>query len=577
MQRSSPQLMRNWDFLTGIVPILAMAPMLLIQAAKLGSQPHMRFFPITVVLLVGWIALVGRGAQGTTRKERRWAAVVSVVIGALLYLYSVVIFSPWLAHFALVVSFAGWALGKFGDKHWATTLAWSAVLLTTLPLPWGWDVGFMHWLQGLAAWCTTRALDALSIPCLQNGGLIETRSLTVITDEICGGVDSLYAFFSLATLMLLCQHRSLLVALKVLFLVPVWVHFHYFLRLFSVLIVQEYWQMNLSTGRDFLLLAIATSLFVLLMTWLSSGFFKKLFEPIPVADAEFGPVFSLFNKAGLWPQPDPFEEVEPDDPDDKRNYLKRKKELEAKQAAIPRFEWETNALNVWLVRVAAVMVAVCAVVPIRSLASQGLGSLRFGVPTVTDAEVEQLANKEALPQTLPGGWVQTNFEATRRLKRSRLGQISLQWGYSKGTRQLMATLDMAFLGWHDPVEDRKLLGWREESTRVSVDDNWPWCEAELENELGGKAYLLYSLFTPDSQAYSNLPAYLRAGLGPNSLASIQDSLSDTAVTYQFQILVESGTELNDAEQKELRDGFLSLREIVKGLPTGSTQVEPTPL
>ena len=563
-----PQSTWQWDLFAGLLPVIALAPLLVYQVAALSSRDAMSFFPLAVVvwgLLVGWNM---RHARLSTSSRRMWAAMGLLLLAALLYAVGVWYFAPWYAHLALILVATAWGLGRLGQRHWASVLGLSALLATTLPLPWGWDVGFSNWLQGSAAWCAAKALDAVAIPCLQNGNLVETRGMQVMADEVCGGLASVYAFAAFAITVSLLQRTSFIVGLKTLLSVPVWTLLGYFLRIFGMLMVHELWQRDLSSGWDFRLLELATTLIVLLLIWATSRLLMRIYEPIPVADAEFGPVFSGLNKLFCWPQPDPFEDLEPDDEYERQRYRKRKEQLlAARQRA--DYVWGQHAAAKWTVRGATLALLVCGIVPIGNLAQGGLAELNFGRPDLAREQVEPLAGEESLPESLDGGWQRRGFQFTQRNPRSRQGEFNFTWRYAVEEKQFDAAIDLPFVGWNDPAGGLEQRGWKTETSRYHAGDGWPWIESQLENELGGKALLLHTLFTSDGAAFTEVPSQFRdvpiqpraeraaAGDTPPAAAGEQAA---TAVTYQFQLFSESGVELEDADRQALEAQFLELRQ-----------------
>ncbi|MCA9134564.1 MAG: exosortase U, partial [Planctomycetales bacterium] len=378
------------------------------------------------------------------------------------------------------------------------------------------------------------------------------------------------AFVAFAILLSLLLHKSFIVALSTVLSVPLWVLVGNFLRLFGIVIVHEVWNRDLSNGLDFLMLEVGSNLLMLLLIWATLRLLTRIFEPLPVADAEFGPIFAGLNKLFCWPQPDPFEDLEPEDEYEKKRFLRRQAEKEAQRRTYPDFIWTSHAVATWSVRVVALLLLVGALVPLRALSSQGLSQLNFGVPRLSAAQVEQLAQEDTLPATLDGGWQRVNFSAERRSPRSQFGEFSLTWRFHSDERQFLASVDLPFLGWHDPVAARALEGWKAEQTTITREDGWPWAEAELENELGGKAYVFYCLFTPDGKPFTHVPPQVGAegSTGqPGQEAEEeqpaeeqQPQQSTTAVTYQFQLFSESGVELSRAERSGLREKFLQLRD-----------------
>ncbi|MEO8270198.1 MAG: exosortase U, partial [Aureliella sp.] len=351
-----------------------------------------------------------------------------------------------------------------------------------------------------------------------------------------------------------------------------------FLRIFGILSLQEYIHRDFSNGWDYRILEGTTAAIVLLLIWCSSRFLRRIFEPIPVADAEFGPVFSGLNKLFCWPQPDPFDDLEPEDDYEKQRFLKRRAERLEQQPKHAAFLWNNVPATLWTVRIVPVVLLLAAILPVRSLASQGLSSLNFGRPTLSLTQVEKLAGPEALPDTLEGKgqvegesqtqWKKIGFQIAQRNPRSRQGEYSMRWGYRSTEGEFAATIDLPFLGWNDPIDELELRGWKAGPVDIRWQNDWPWGECELENELGGKETIYYALFTRSGEPYTRIPSRLL----PEQVTETADvdtvaanQQSATAVTYQFQLLSESGGELSQAGREALRTQFLQLREAALAL------------
>jgi len=549
----------QWDLFTGLLPGLALAPMLLFEASALWSKPHMRFFPLTIVAIVAIVVLNWRNAEATTAPARRWTAISAFILASGCFLYSVLAFSPWLAHLAAVLCFFGWSLGRWGNTHWGSVAGWASLLATTLPLPFGWDEAVLAWLQGVATWATTCSLDALQIACLRNGNLLEIKGLTIAADEICDIWGGLYAMLSLAAILMAFQHRGLLVSLKVLSLVPFWVLLANYFRMLAVAIAHENYGIDAAFGRDFLLLAVGTTIMTVFLIWLSSMFFRQWFSPIPVADAEFGPIFSTINKAFYWPLPDPLEEIPPEDEDDLKIFKKRQEKKAEAEANRPKFHWLNNPISTWLVRGVAIVFVAGGGMGLAAF-SGGQQQLNFGRPQYSIAQVENIASEDAMPASLAESdanapnttWQRSDFSTIRRSPRSSLGEYGLRWSYINAQQTLTVGVDFPFVGWHDPVVQLERRGWKVLKSQIEVENDWPYGEAELENELGGLAYLFYANYSVDGSPFDRAPGLAADSFQPESSAG--------EITQTAQLFVEAGEELSEADLKIHRDQFLSLRQ-----------------
>lgn len=527
----------------------------------------MRFFPLTLVCIAALVAIHWRAVAPTNNKARRWSAIGLFILASAAFLYSVINFSPWLSHGAIVLCFAAWALGRWGNYHWGAVIGWACVLATTLPLPWGWDESVLAWLQGFATWATACSLDALQIACLRNGSLLEIRGLSLFANEVCDIWAGPYALLSFAAVLMAFQHRGIVVCAKVLGLVPLWTVLINWIRLLCITTLFEYSEINAASGRDFGLLVLGTILLGLFLIWLSSLFFRQMFMPIPVADAEFGPVFSALNKLFFWPLKDPMEEIPPDDEDDLKIFLRRKEKNEERLASLPNFNWISTPASLWLVRVFAICFVTGGGMTIGALAGGRLGELNFGTPTYTAAQMERMATEDSLPETLDGGWKRAGFTATQRSSRSKSGQFGLRWTYASSAQTFTFGIDLPFIGGQDPVADLVRRGWKSEQTRFKTQDAWPFGVAELENELGGQAYLFYSLYTVDGQPFSTEQMREQTSATEDGDAS---DVGTSAITQIVQLFIESGEELTETELMPFRDQFLTLRSnALKVTPRGS--------
>lgn len=520
----------------------------------------MQFFPLAILAVVVFCFFASRDTEPTSNRERRLAAVGTLVLAAIVLILGVLRFIPSLASLAACFVLLAWSIGQMGKQHWGKVASLACLAATTILWPLNWDLGFVHWLENLAAWGTTRSLDALAIACINNAGRIEIDGLAVMANEVCGGRASLFAFISFAVLLCMITKRGLLVSAAAVLCVPIWVLLSHYIRLFGILLAKEYWDRDIATGWDFRILEASTIVLVLGLIWLSTIFFKQLFEPIPVADAEFGPVFSGINKMFCWPQPDPFEEMEPEDEYERQQFRKMKEKQEAIQAKIPKYDWHNDSRVLWLVRGTAIVMLVCGLIPLGTLFSRGL---EWGIPSISPQQAESLISQDALPTELDNGsWRLINASSISRNPRSSLGRYSFVWQYGSGQKQLYASIDLPFLGWHDAIGARRLEGWKSDFHAVEVDGNWPFGFAELENELGGKAYLYYSFVNRNAEPFSKVPAFLSI-VNPDDLSEDASIQSANQATYQIQVFIETGEEVSRVERSEIKDRFLELRESIK--------------
>ncbi len=100
----------RWDWFALILPLIALAPMLWFQSKLLWNRPHLQFFPMALICLVGFLYTSRLYGERSIGGFRRTMAYLLVLFGYGVALSATFLFSPWLSHLALFGFVAGWAL-----------------------------------------------------------------------------------------------------------------------------------------------------------------------------------------------------------------------------------------------------------------------------------------------------------------------------------------------------------------------------------------------------------------------------------------------------------------------------------
>ena len=568
---NSPSSAIKWDLWVGTLPLLAVLPLLAFRMAGLWSEIEFVFVPF-VLLIVAASVLIQRRGGGVvlaTNPYRTWAAIGLLVSAALLFAYAVWTFSPWLGHFAAILLFFAWGVGRFGNLSWGAIAGWAALLATTLGLPFGWDQGLIRWLRETAAWACSRTLDGLEIPNLGSGNTLEIRGLQYFVDSVCGGWASFFTLLSIIATILLLTHRSMLVSVISVLFTPLWMLLIDYTRLLAVALTHEYQGRDMSNGLDLVALQVATFLFAVLLAWLLMRFLTTWSEPVPPADGEFGPVFSAMNKLLCWPQPDPFEDAEPEDPDDRRHWAKQKAQREAARLAVRQMDWYVEPASKWTVLGASLLVVTFGILPMVLIFSGARPT--FANPSIPPSTMQELANAE-LPNELEG-WklVQDQDSESGKVWMTSGRTSTIQWRYDSTEHPFYLSMESAFRGWVDPTLGLQRVGWDEIKQEITTDadDGWPLCFAELENDLGGRSYVFSSLLDEQLRPFKGQPDSQlvdESGERANILSLLNSgSLNPNAVTIQVKLFCESGEALSRKELSQIEKKFLSLRrQFVRG-------------
>lgn len=134
----------RWDVWVGLIPLMALSPLLLPAFTKLSQHGFRQFFPVVWLVVLVWMAVNGWRCTGTRDPFRRRTAVAMFGLAAVGYATCVSLWSGWLALLCTLILLAAWGLGRLGEKHWASVAAGIALLGTSVPWPWSWDQRFSY-------------------------------------------------------------------------------------------------------------------------------------------------------------------------------------------------------------------------------------------------------------------------------------------------------------------------------------------------------------------------------------------------------------------------------------------------
>jgi hypothetical protein len=155
------------------------------------------------------------------------------------------------------------------------------------------------------------------------------------------------------------------------------------------------------------------------------------------------------------------------------------------------------------------------------------------------------------------------FQTEYRERDDMLGQHSRVWEVASGLGRMTVCLDFPFRGWHPLWECYINSGWKRNRSVLMEGDgsDAAFYETILENDLGDKAVLHFSLFDEDGLPYTyegSVAFRQRAARWQNTLWNRKrrtDVVVDP-VTFQYQQLAHTHSEPSEEELRELRRLFL---------------------
>ena len=533
--------MKTWDWFSLILPLVAISPLLYIQCYILWEKQHLQFYPLAWASVVYF--LFQEGSPTALVAQKRGVTAVCVSGFSILLCYaSLVLFSSWLAHFSLIVIVWSWALGRFGKLTPLRLTGICGLLLITLPAPSGWDAKLVQMLQSLSSTCCSRLMDVTHIQHIRAGNVIEISSKPLFVEEACSGVDSQYALMAIAGVWLLIGKTNFWVSVCTIVTVPIWAILGNLLRIYSIVIGLELFDVDLSVGFSHTLLGLLAFSVAAYAHWSSVQIFNYCHGLIAGWNQTVDGVACDTDR----PVQDSFEPL-----------------------ARPHH-------RIWLLVPAPMLL-------LTMVAYSGVFLIRVGDYSVEVDErlVDRFPDKQDLPTSCQSFGL-ASFRTETRDRDDLLGQYSRVWNYNTADgRQLVASLDLPFRGWHPLWECYENAGWdRLQTSRIVADANgasqeWPAFKVQLINQEEKHGLLFFSLFDQFGKPcdYDGSFEHRRGGSRFNrSIWNIfQQSRSGSGtmqdpvvmqdpITFQFQTLFLSDRPFDERDTRETLGIFLQLRD-----------------
>jgi exosortase len=227
--------------------IVAYLPLLALQVCLTWEHPHYRFIPF-VPLGAGVLAARAGARLGLLTPGP--ARLVAWLLGGawVLLAGTCVLGSAWLGTIAAMLAalVVMYALGG-GRLLRALLPAWGLLWLA-IPPPLRLDDALVTMLQGTATRWSSQVLDLLGVFHLREGNLIRLAGRSLLIEEACSGIHSLFAVLAGTIFLALWARRSIVRGLLLVATAVTWVFLSNILRIVVVVVAAARWQLDLLAG-----------------------------------------------------------------------------------------------------------------------------------------------------------------------------------------------------------------------------------------------------------------------------------------------------------------------------------------
>ncbi len=529
------------------------APLLILRGRLLLDCPHLSAFPLAVIA-GGVLAWKGARGLGTLEpgSQARSVAVMRLAL-AMLIVAGFSAFS-WLAVAAAMMTLLAGAYGIGGARLlWAVLPAWglgAMALLTPLRL----ELWLIGRLQSLVTTCAGPVLDNLGVIHLTEGNMIRIASRSLLVEQACSGVSSLFAGVGVTCFYVVWTGRKFGPALALVLASACWVVLGNVARVVTVVTAAAYWEVDLASGWRHEMLGFLIFAVFLALTLSTDRLLQFL-----------GAMTTI---RLIWP-----------------GYYHGTCEDNATQKAAVAVSPPTQFADLgqtWLVskRIGAVSVVLglLQVVWLWPLLVEAIRGYSGPLPVQSLIVTLKSLSEGDLPDTL-GPYRRRRFETKVRGAVSSFGEFSREWHYRSDIMPVTAAVDFPFRGWHELTQCYQGLGWTLKDRMIRPDNEpgsvgtGPCVEAVFERQPGRHAALIFGFdgqygdeFEPPSASsmldvdkHLDILRFARRRLG-----GLMD-LGDQSMTdgYQVQLLIVTDTPLLPTQWTEARAIFAQVRREVR--------------
>lgn len=560
------------------LPLALLIPLARPEWERVVGSEERQFVP----LMVGFVALIalwrmwspmGSLASGAdepivdrmTRSRSRFS-LAALIIALMVGTFAWRVISPWMAYVAAVGIFFGWALGRYRWTPCCSVAAWLGLLLVTVRFPVDFDSRLTTRLQGLAAWGCDRALDAIWIPHLRMGNIIEIPEKRFFVEEACSGVSSLFALFAFAAVSLYVRGSSLLTVMFCLPTVPFWAVTGNFFRLLAVTAGYHLFGFDLSAGVAHERLGIVCFLISLLGYLLTESIVRMFVLPVTTVDPFHAFMQRSINKVLSWPGEPMVART-----DDEGNVVWQKaaprpETASASGGASPQgigervVWWQQWALSAG----ALLMLSLFGMSAVRGMGRMAVLAQKSDqyrdLPDVNLLDLASFPKAEQFAEDAGEGWRRVGFKHLQRPFRDPMGQHSLVWEFARGDDAFVISVDFPYRGQHALEICYEFSGWKVTEVRVADDPagaGWPIIELALRNDLGFAAQVYYATFSEAGEPFH----VDRIGVSGRLKGNPEQGLVPP-ICYQVQLFRESAEPLTELERRNMATFFSRSRSAI---------------
>ncbi len=562
LSKNQPTILRGltFDLLTLVLPILGLAPLLLLHTMQLLEKPYSRFLPVAWICLV--IFAMTSPKAVVTSGLRSFLGSGFLMLALLCGIFAVAYFSPWTANLALGFVFIGWAIIRLEVKT-SRVIALSMLSFVTLPLPFGLADRLTTSVDEKAMMLCSPVLDLFNIYHLYVSPSLLLKNYRFDIRELLATPLSLQPMVAIAILFSVAWRRPFFTTVFSIFSAVVWAFVGKLFYLFTAAALSN---VEIDVTHGFLgTIVFGTILtFTILLIICSDTFWNASFRPIRIGDGnvERSIAGNLFNSCVVWPG-----------------------ELTSEDSVeLPVAYQATGSLSGLAFWLAIPIGFIMFFLMVPTSVAIYRNDLILNRASYLDVAADRLPDASTLAEDFFLKQRQRQFISNANSAISGNQAKSLIWNFSGSGTQTSVLLKFPVRGW---LDSRFFLGpeWVNPKTQMQNDDtNWAWSETTAQKEGGLSTLVLSTQMNTNGSPYT--PNADELNISSNAVAvtsrwmdwrifDLMNAKQETLKpqTFCVQLRYQSESSIKDSEKKMLVQKFLQSRKILTDRLLGKS--EPT--
>ena len=433
---------------------LLLAPWLLLidYLSLLWTFPEYRYFPFLLVVS-GWLVLDRWDRRGNGLS---WLATIPVLSGVLAIGLATLVWSPWLGMLGWLAISGGWLFTHFErDTGRRLSGVW-ILLLLLLRLPVHLDLKLTAYLQEKTARLSSFVLDWMNVIHFRNGTVFELQGGPLFVENACSGVQSLFALFFIATLIVVWRSGSLWLWPVYLLAGFLWAGFLNIVRIVCIAVAQEWYQLDLAHGWKHELLGYICLLVAIGLLLSTDRLIRVFFYEVP--------------QESLLRSPNPVSRF--------WNWLFQLSPIGLNAEA------KSNSKQYPLVILAVIMLAAIVIQPLMRPATT--------VVATTNAKKESIWQPQATLFSNLSEYQISNHSSIRGSDDITLGDNSDLWDFHIDGIHSRVAVSQPYNEFHEMTVCYQAVGWTLNERKVKQDDDWGFVVATFRNDGGEMGVLIFS-------------------------------------------------------------------------------------